>query len=85
MIVKHAQKGKYNPTYTSAIFYFEDTDTHFFLRSKKSSTNWMPKWSEIELILREMIAIEPPSERENKKQRLIRAIEHGMQSEIINE
>ena len=79
------QKGKYNKNYTSVLFHFDTEDKHFFNRKDKNKCNYMPKWNELELMIEKMIMVEPLTERENKKNRLLNAIEQGMTGEIINQ
>jgi len=75
-------KGRWNKDYWTAIFHFEEKDTHFFLRQKKSSCNWMPKHTEISEILKACIEVEPPAKREKLKDMWIKTIEEAVKTDI---
>ena len=70
-------KGKWNPDYWTAIFWWSNEDRHFFLRRDKDACNWMPKHDEIELILESIMQVEGTDKREHLKSRFIAAIERG--------
>lgn len=74
-------KGKFNPDYWTAIFWFGRDDKHFFLRRDKDACNWMPKHDEIELLLESIMQVEGVEKREVLKTRFLAAIERGYTAE----
>ena len=74
-------KGKWNPDYWTAIFWFDKLDNHFFLKRDKESCNWMPKHTEVEMLLEAILQVEGPEKREHLRERFIAAIERGYKSE----
>ena len=74
-------KGRWNPDYWTAIFWFGSDDKHFFNRKDKSACNWMPKHDEIELMLESLLQVEGADKRDILKERFLTAIEKGHKSE----
>ena len=74
-------KGRFNPGYWTAIFWWHKDDKHFFLRQEKESCNWMPKHDEMELILESIMQVEGGDKRQVLKERFLAAIERGYNSE----
>tara|TARA_R110001592_G_scaffold23108_1_gene91126 strand:+ start:1248 stop:1499 length:252 start_codon:yes stop_codon:yes gene_type:complete len=71
-------KGRINSNYNTAIVRFEDSDHHFF----RDQMNWMPKHSEIEIILQTLIMMEGTSKREILCKMFKDAIDRGMACDL---
>lgn len=74
-------KGRYNPNYWTALYWFDDEDKHFFNRKDKGKCNWMPKHDEIELMLESLLQVEGADKRQILKDRFIAAIDKGFSAE----
>ena len=76
-------KGRFNKDYWTALFWFENNDSHFFLRKDKEKCNFMPKHSEIIQMIEGCLEVEPPEKREKLKKIFSEAIENGINKEVI--
>ena len=76
-------KGRYNKQYWTAIFWFEASDTHFFLRNNKEKCNFMPKHSDIVQMIEGCLEVEPPEKRQILSDLFSEAIKSGINKEVI--
>ena len=70
-------KGRFNKEYWTCLFHFEEKDSHFFLRKEKSKCNYMPKHSEICMMISACLEVEPQDKRDKLKKLFIESIEEG--------
>ena len=76
-------KGRFNKDYWTALFWFEKSDSHFFLRNDKEKCNFMPKHSDMVLMIEGCLEVEPPAKREKLKAIFTEAIENGLNKEVV--
>ena len=71
-------RGRWNKDYWTAIFWWDRDDKHVFHRRTKEESNWMPKHTEVEMLLESLLRVEGEEKREALKQMWTDAIERGM-------